>query len=214
MDRRRMAWIFAALLTLLAGGWFLASGLDSQEAEPEAHAVSAGSDGWQAKLVRRAAEISSGYSTSQLWPFAAMRDRPEPMSQRLRRDAAATLGRGHQALGLRFDGAQYVDTTTGIGIWVVRGKGVVCIFHAKTMAAACNTDAEAGDSGLVLVVGDGPIPSPGALPKRFLALGIAPDWTRAVRLQIVDGASKTVPVIDNAFALRARAPINLEKLIR
>jgi hypothetical protein len=215
MDRRRTAWVFAALFALLVGVWLVAGGLDSdgEKANPAMEMSDSGVENWHARLVRRAALISPKGPEPQPWPFAAMQDEPEAMPPRLIQAANATLGRGHRVLGLRFDRAQYVDTTAGIGIWVVRGKGVTCIFHARTAAAACSTDAEAGYRGMILVVGDGPQPAPGTLPTRFLALGIAPNLTRAVRLEIASGASKTVPIIDNAFALRAREPMNLQELI-
>lgn len=215
MDRRRIAWIFASLFALLVGGWLLANALDGdgERAKPKAHgSQDPGSNSWQARLVRRAALISPDGPDPHPWPFAAMKDKPEVMPRQLIQEAKATLGKGHQVLGLRFDRAQYVDTTTGIGIWVVRGKRLTCIFHAETAAAACTTDAEAGYRGLVLVVGDGPKPAPGTLPVRFLALGIAPNSARAVKLQLPSGASK-IPVIDNAFAHRARTPMNLVELI-
>lgn len=202
--------MLASLLALIVGGWLIANVLDDEQVKPKALS-SPGS--WQEQLVKRAALISPRGPDSQSWPFAAMKDEPESMPQRRIQDANSTLGRGHRALGLRFDQSQYVDTSAGIGIWVVRGKGITCIFHARTVAAACNTDAEAGRRGLALVVGEGRSASPRALPPRFLALGIAPNSTQAVELRTAGGASETIPVIDNAFALRAREPMNLQELI-
>lgn len=211
MHRRVVISIFALLAVLLGGGWLLTGYLDNRQDESEVRAPQG--IGWQAQLVRRGRSLQ-GDQARQAWPLAASRGPAESMPQRLRRTARETLGGGQQHLGLRFDNAQYVDTTLGVGIWVVRGNAITCIFHERKAVSACNTSVDVGWRGLVLVIGlkgqNAPLP---ALPAHFLALGIAPDWARAVRLQIVGGASKTVPVIDNAYALRARAPINVERLI-
>jgi hypothetical protein len=211
MQRRGVISISVLLLALLGGGWLLVSYSNNQQPELEVQASQGA--GWQVQLVQRAVRLQE--QARKPWPFAPMRAQAEFMPPRFRHDAKATLGKGQQQLGLQFDRAQYVDTDVGIGIWVVRGKGVTCIFHAITAAAACNTNVDAGRRGLALVVGEGSSPSPGALPLRFLALGIAPDWARAVRLKSLASSSKrTAPVVDNAFAIRARGPISLEGLIR
>jgi hypothetical protein len=125
-----------------------------------------------------------------------------------------TLG-GHQRLGLHFDRARHVNTAVGVGIWVVRGNGITCIFEANRGASSCAGDAYVVRQGLELVLGQGtPLPHNRGIPGHFLALGIAPDSVKAVRLKVVGDKSITVPVIKDAYGLRAGAPINREVLIR
>ena len=97
---------------------------------------------------------------------------------------------------------------------MIRGTGVTCIFQDRKAAAACATDANAIRQGLALVVGYGPPSSNTKLPTRFLALGIASDSVKAVRLKVIGNRSTTVSIVENAYGLRTRAPIEVEGLIR
>jgi len=214
MHRRHTKWILLTLaLALVLAGWFALNRFDGEQDEPRAP-LSTGSNSWQAQLVRKGRSLQRD-PARRIWPFSATRGPAEFMPLQIRQAAKATLGKGQRQLGLRFEGAQYLDTPLGIGMWVVKGRGVTCIFHERKALAACNVSVDVGRRGLTLVAGARDADAgTNTLPTRFLALGIAPDWARAVRLQIVGGGSKTIPVIDNAYALRARAPINVEGLIR
>jgi hypothetical protein len=68
------------------------------------------------------------------------------------------------------------------------------------------------DHGLLLVVYTLPERRTEA-PRHFLALGVAPDWARAARLN-VGGRVRTVAVRGNAYVLRGDAPIRFERLER
>jgi hypothetical protein len=211
--RLHLRWILPiGALALILGGWLVFSHPGNESSKPNGHEqLGLGSTDWQAQLLRKA----QGTHAQRPWPFAAMRQEPKPMPLRLRQAAGSTLGRGYRRLGLRFDRAQYLKTAIGVGIWAVGGKGITCIFHALGTTSACDTSADVGRNGLSLVIGrKGKRASPRAVPSRFLALGIAPDWARTVRVQIVDGAFETIRVVDNAYALQAAAPINVKRLIR
>jgi hypothetical protein len=193
-------------MALLAGSWLAIHRLDSEQ---DKTAQRSAPNPW-ARLVRMSTDGEQG----QEWPFSALRGKGTAMPPYLRRVTRETLGRGHQVLNLRFQRAQYAKTALGFGIWVLRGEGITCMLHASATLVACNAIATVARHGLKMVGGDDPTPPPpGALPDRFLAFGIAPDWARAVRVRIVGGASKTIPIDDNTYALRAGAPINVEKLI-
>jgi hypothetical protein len=200
------------LAGLVAGAWLtLGDTNNGQSAVLNKAERSFASKDWQAQLSRLAAR--TGDSASRSWPFAALKGNAELMPKIMRRAAIASLG-GHQRLGLRFDRAQYVSTSTDVGIWVVRGTGVTCIFQDRKAAAGCATDANASRQGLALVVGYGRPSSNAKLPARFLTFGIAPNSVKAVRLKAIGGGSTTVPIVENAYGLRTRAPIEVEKLIR
>jgi hypothetical protein len=134
------------------------------------------------------------------------------MPDGLRRRAVRNLG-GEQDLGLNFRRTHYVETAIGIGIWVVRGNLVACIFQARHAAAACAPERQIANNGLSLVVGhaDG---SRYNMPTHFFAIGIAPNDITAVKLMPLGGQTKVVPVIDNAYGLRADTPIRVQQLIR
>jgi hypothetical protein len=145
------------------------------------------------------------------WPYSHLRGEGREMPPKMRHATSKTL-RKSGPLKLRFDQSQYVVTPAGVGLWVVRGRGVTCMFIDKTAAVSCATTAQVERRGLLLeVYRTGPPPR--AKPTHFLALGIAPDWARAVRATI-DGEPKTIPIVDNAYAQRAETPIKIQPLTR
>jgi hypothetical protein len=206
----------AAACAVAACIWLLVKDANREPAvEPVApQSVGIKSANWHAQLVRRNRSLQSN-RVGTPWPFAAMRNKPEPMPLGSRREAAATLGDGYQQLSLHFDRAQYSTISGNIGIWVVRGNGVTCIFLARKGLAACNTTAETERVGLTLVAGLKKPNAPAfAVPQAFMAIGIMPDEVRAVRVHSVDGGLKTVPIAHNTFAFRTKRPINIRRLIR
>jgi hypothetical protein len=206
--RPRNIILTAAILTAFVAGLALIAGSSGEDKSAPAKTPL----GPWARLVQMADESPR---PREAWPFASLRGEPTAMPPALERKARETLGRGHRQLGLRFEHAQHLKTSLGFGIWILRGKGVTCMFHGTATLVACNATAQVSRYGLKMVGGDDPTPPPpGVLPDRFLAFGIAPDWARAVRVRIVGGASKTISIDDNTYVLRARAPINVEQLIR
>jgi hypothetical protein len=138
--------------------------------------------------------------------FSVLSTTPEELPARMRTAIEATVEAN--ALGLNLDLAQRVATDTGVGAWLVPGNGFVCIFRDETSSAVCDTTARAIKQGMTLVLYRPPARA-GARPDGYLALGLAPDGVERVRMQA--GASTTVvPVVDNVYALRARAPMRAE----
>jgi hypothetical protein len=134
------------------------------------------------------------------------------MPQFTRRDVVEILG-GNQQLHLRFQHAQHLQTSAGIPIWVVRGTNIVCIVRANKVAVGCGTRLDAERHGLTLEVYR-LAPPPKRDPTRFIALGLAPDWAKAVRIRIGGHGRRTVPILGNTFSLAAAGPIFVERLVR
>jgi hypothetical protein len=204
-----MALLLLAVSLLLVAGILLAyaGGDDSSSAARPPSALNAH---W-AGLVH-AGEEQLRTARGQSWPFDGFRGKGEEMPERMRRSVAETLG-GAQPLHLRFEHVYRVRTTTGVRVWVVRGRGVVCIVRDVKASVACDTDVNAAHRGLVLgVYKVGPPPQ--RKPTQFLMLGIAPDSVRAVRVKIKGAAPRMARVVENTFSLRSKSPIAVEAMIR
>jgi hypothetical protein len=113
---------------------------------------------------------------------------------------------------LRFDEARYGRAPTGVGLWVVSGRGVTCMFRAVGIASTCSTTVDAYRYGVLLQsykVGS----APSARPTHFVALGIAPDGAKTVSVKSGE-RSRSIPIIDNAFRVQAEAQIRIVGLNR
>jgi len=115
-----------------------------------------------------------------------------------------SLGLGLRELSLSFRHAYHLKTKLSIGVWVVEGRAVTCLFNDHDFAVACDTSANTARYGLVII--SGPSPSIYKHPP-VVALGIVPNRFRTVRLGVVGGRDHLVGVVGNTFALRARHPI-------
>jgi hypothetical protein len=123
----------------------------------------------------------------------------------------AALGPDVPRLGISLKAGYLLKTRLGIGIWVVGGNQVVCIVNARDFAVACDTVTNTARYGLISVSG----PSPAAYKHPpVVALGIAPDGVRAVRLGILGRRNHVVRVFNNTFALRANRPIIVRGVLR
>lgn len=111
---------------------------------------------------------------------------------------------------LQFDQAQRAYTSAG-GVWVLYGQDRMCAVQARGGALTCLATRLAVKQGLVLGLFIAPA-RPTELPNNFLVLGIAPDWARVARLRIGQREIREIPIRGNAYALRARQPIHLERL--
>lgn len=204
-----VALIFASVLAV----WFAAfRSTDRVEKQDIGHSVNSVPRNWQSELVQKA--LVSKDRGGERPPFAVLRGIPEPVSKIVRQTAQKTLGMGQSQLGLQFDEAQYLHTALGVGIWIVRGRGVTCILHEFGVLAACNTSRLVARKGLILVGGHAMEDAPAhSLPISFLTLGIAPDWVSRVRLSTAGGGFQTVRVSNNTFAVRTNAPVSIKKLL-
>jgi hypothetical protein len=209
-SQRNVAWwSLAVIATLLVGGWFV---LENQEGEA---APSKAPPTRRAILAESWRQLSAGGiqegrdSQIQDWSRFAKLWRKPAMPLQMRRAVSETLGPA-QSLDLRFDQARYATAPVGGGLWVVPGRGVMCLFRAKTATSTCNTAAIAERRGILLEVFR-PGSSPGRRPTHFLALGIAPNWARRVEVN-VDRELKTIPIVNNTYGLRANVPIRFRRL--
>lgn len=164
---------------------------------------------WKEQLAVRAA---SHFSPPQdgLGDFRALRA-PAFIPSPIRRQMERSLGPHATRLGISLRDGYFLKATKGTGLWVVKGKRVVCIFNGHTLAVACDTAADTARYGLVVV--SGPSPQFYRHPP-VEALGIAPDGIKAVRLEVIGGANHVVPITDNTFAMRAHRPIAVKGIIR
>jgi hypothetical protein len=211
VDRQRTLWILGLLvIVLIAGGVLLASRMSGDPAPSSHESQKMDSGSWQAQLVHRADLLSPGSGWSIPWPFAGLKGHPEEMSTDFRRAASITVG-GAQ-LGLRFGQAQFIRTQGEVGVWLVKGSKVACIFEAESVVGACNTGLDIARKGLILVTSR-ETPPRGKLPEHFLGVGIAPDWAKAVQLR-VGPQLETIPITNNVYSIQARDPIDFEGLIR
>jgi hypothetical protein len=136
---------------------------------------------------------------------------PQSMPAQARWRVRSPLGPRGAELGLDLDRAYYLKTSLGIGVWVVGGNGVTCLFNGETFAMACDTSSDTVRNGLVIV--SGPSPAANKRPE-VVAVGIAPNGVHAVRLGRFGASDRVVPVIGNTFALRAHRPIAVKGVIR
>ena len=95
---------------------------------------------------------------------------------------------------------------------MVSGRGITCVIQAGQRSLSCDTTAAVVDRGLGVAMFEAPRRST-QMPQRFLVLGVAPDWARAVWLTVGDEAQR-VSIRRNAYALRATAPITFKRLER
>lgn len=142
------------------------------------------------------------------WAFRFMRGPSEPVPPHIRTRVRATLGMSSGEL--RMTRAQYARTSGG-GIWVARGNGVLCLIQAGKGAVTCDSSSAAADHGLSLALFSAPR-HPSELPRHFLVLGIVPDWVALVVLRIGKSTPRAIIARENTYALRAGAPIFLEAL--
>ncbi len=206
MNRKRViVAVLVASVAVLVGAWALLDRQDDAVGGPEVGQESA-TEHWE-KLANRGLAELRARPAGQRWPYSHLRGDGQEMPRRMREEVSESL-EGSGPLKLRFDHSQYAVTPAGVGLWIVRGKGVTCMFQDKTGAASCATTAQVERRGLFLEVYRAG-PPPGAKPTHFVALGIAPDWAQSVRATIGRG-SRVIPIVDNLYSQRAETPIRIQ----
>jgi hypothetical protein len=189
------------------GAQFLSHGSPSQVSPPPSRQT--GGD-WKVQLVHRSASQHSRAGQVNQRTFRSMRF-VQVVPTKARRRIRPVLGPGGGNLGLDFKHAYYLKTSLRVGIWVVGGTGVTCLFNGQTFAMACDTSSRTARHGLVVV--SGPSPMTHERPP-VVALGIVPNGVHAVRLGLIGGHGRFVPVTGNTFALRAHRPIMVKGVRR
>jgi hypothetical protein len=123
----------------------------------------------------------------------------------LQREAVELLG-GADDLGLYFANARYATTSNKVGLWVVPGDGLICMFRAVQLVASCTTTAQAYRYGIVLQVYKPDREHD--RPTEFASLGIVPDGVKKVPAK-VGKQWTTIAVADNTFYVESRRPIGI-----
>jgi hypothetical protein len=200
MTLRRILGVGGVIVVIASATWAVAQG--GHQHEPHNVALQRLGRTWETLVARGRREAPPAHR--QHWPFAKIVAASGGMPEALRAEAEEALGDGGR-LGLRFGQARYGATPGGVGLWVVPGDGVTCMFRSPSIAAACRTTAQAYRNGIVLQtykLGK----SHHGRPKSFAALGIAPDGLRFMALEI--GKRRTsIPLHGNVYLVESRSPI-------
>jgi hypothetical protein len=127
------------------------------------------------------------------------------MPARLRSSAQTVLGDAG-ALRLQFDHSSVAPVSSTDVLWVVPGRGVVCTFKPRPMAAACATRKQAIQHGLLLGTYT---PDPRTKqPESYLSIGLVPDTVRSVTIR-VGGATRRIRAHRGVFLVRSQAPVTV-----
>lgn len=209
--RRMILGVLIALPILLAAGWLAFTGSKTGGASSQIRKPTNDFADWREQLVRKGSKELRHDEPEQADRFAFMQGEVEAMPEKMRRAIAVAVG-GVAPLGLRFDRSQLVPAGMGVGVWVTEGKGVICISVAEDGSTSCDTSVHAWRQGLPLEVFK-PGTSPRDQPTDFLALGVVPNWARAVRMRIGD-QFRLVQAPYGVYALRAGRPIKVASIVR
>lgn len=196
-------------LALLAGTWLMLDRGNSRPVEAE-HPVDRVAQAWR-EMVRAGLRREGIEGPPQRWPFSALEPAIGGMPPQLRAEAREVLG-SPAPMRLRFDEARYGRAPTGVGLWMVPGRGVTCMFRAVSIASTCIATVDAYRYGMLLQtykVGK----APGIRPSHFVVLGVAPDGAKTVSVKFGE-RTRTVPIVDNAFRVQAEAQIRVVGLNR
>lgn len=211
--RRRFA--FIALATVLAltglGLWLQHRSSDAEDDRADSSATK--------QVIAAFTSIVSGglaegeISSSRQWqPFSEMEPVAGGVPLQTRLAVAETLG-GRAALdtlGLEFGSARRARTPSGLVLWMVSGRGVMCLIREKRVAISCASKRRAIRRGLLLQIHRN---SRGASEPNFMAIGVAPDWAAGISLE-AGGVPVTLPIQANAFDFSATRSIRVLKLTR
>lgn len=117
------------------------------------------------------------------------------------------------ALHLRFGQAQFVRTTSGVGLWLIEGADVTCIVQDVSAATGCRGSHEAQRQGVWLGTFTVSRAQP-THPTHYLAVGVVPQSVYAVVLGIVGTkAVKTIRTRLGVWSLGANRPIRIKRLL-
>jgi hypothetical protein len=198
----------AALIMLVVSAWLLLDG-HSGQMSAKGGPTTAG-QGWK-RLMRRGLAQERARKFDPAAAVAATVGVAKSMPPEMRR-AVGRVMQEAEPLALQFDDARFVNTTIGVGLWVVQGRGVTCLFQAVTGAVSCSPAPSAEKQGLLLGVYKFD-PSAQKRPSNFVVLGVAPDWAKVVRATVGRRRIKIL-IADNAYGYRAEVPIKVQGLTR
>jgi hypothetical protein len=131
--------------------------------------------------------------------FSVFRDPPPPAAtiELLPAYARGSLAANPEALNI--DQARFVRYPGTPGFWVIPGH------YGAAMATLAGTPG-LGSGGVPLrgrasILDDHMITTIGSAPPHETVYGLVPDGNPTVTIELADGATKTVPVIDNVYAV-------------
>lgn len=202
-------------MTVLLGasiaGWIFIQSGSNNYAHDSRSGRNASPAEWKQRLAQRGLAELRHSQARGLAPLMASHDGPEGMPMALRRSIAKNL-QGVDALHLRFARARHERTPIGVGLWVVEGEGVTCLFREDSPASSCRTSLATKRQGIWLETYKISKAQPGR-PSHFLALGAVPEGVRAMSATIA-GSPRTVPVRNDVWAVRAESPISSIRAVR
>lgn len=189
----------AAVAAIAVAAWFIAD--DENEHLPSGDVRQAATSSQWGQLVNRGREEARAAVLAR-WPFAAIKVGPR-MPEPLRKRAWQTLG-GPEQFALRFNDARFARTSGRVGVWLVPGNHVICMFRAANMAGACSTSARVYRQGLVLQT----YKQRDGRPRSYTSLGVVPDHFKTVPAKLGNRWIQ-VPVIDNTFYVESKKSIGI-----
>jgi hypothetical protein len=203
---RQLIFLGITLAALIAVGiWIAADGEQGESQNVRARSQPREPQQWEQLVNEGRQEAES--SLLGPWPFAEVRRVEGGMPGPLRKDALELLGEP-TALGLRFAKARYATTPNNLGLWVVPGNGVICMFRAAKLASSCKTIVQVYRHGIVLQTYKWDRGGGEDKPTAFASFGIVPDGIRRVPVKIGDRWT-TVGVVDNTFFIGSRQTIGI-----
>lgn len=208
--RQTVAGICALVLALgVAGAIFYSLSTDASRQPDSGH--TALSPKWAARLRRGSLEERRSGEAKGL-PALTGRYGPAEGMPVAAQDAIDHNVRGIGTLSLHFAEAQYAKAAGGVGLWIVEGPSVTCIFPDGSPSSSCKPSAAANETGITLETYRISKVHP-RRPTGFLALGVVPAGVRAMSVTI-NGSPKIARVRNGVWSMRANAPIEYRRLIR
>lgn len=161
---------------------------------------------WQYRLASQGLRQLRRARADGQQPGPVRQGRPRAVPVVMRRRIARNL-LSVAPLHLHWAEARYAHTRRGIGIWVVEGRGLVCIFRDRSPATACDTRLNVGRRG-IYVETYGLSKGRPSVPTAYRVLGIAPPGARTLRAES-GGAFVVIPVANRTFEYRSNHPVRV-----
>jgi hypothetical protein len=199
---RAVSGVMLASAVALAAGLLLLD-FDGGREQPGAQQASEIRRAW-AQLADRERPDSASDGILQ-WPFSAAARVPRGMPVALRERAQRTLMQPGP-LHLQFGQARRTIGPGGLVLWLVPGRGVICMFRASRLAAACRAKSEALSDGLSLQTYK--VDPAGKEPERFTAFGVVPDGIHNIEVKVGHRRMQTA-VSRNVYRVEAATPIRV-----
>lgn len=210
MSDRRTAQLLSLILlgVILAGCGTGGQSGDETQAQPVRLSRQAAEA--ESTLVHRGMHGLERVKAEKLPPLPLARTEPRPMPAQTRRAVTETIGPVPR-FRLDFDHAYYAKTPLGLGIWMVLGRGVTCLFLNRYGNSTCGTTLAARRKGLSLgLYGHKGSDHPKAV---FVVVGVVPAGVTGVSVRVGHG-KETVRVQGHTWGVRSSQPAAEIHLIR